>query len=363
MKRKEVAALILIGALLSGLITAGASEAGTSSNPLISLQWLQDTFLPQIEKDLENKVDHDLEHMVEGFVNAGPEGIQMRVKRGDVITLESGSVLIPLAGELSIVSSHGTVLDVTEGKEFLSDTESLIADHRYLTAEDTQALFSVTSDTAVVHLGGLYRIALSLETDYNVLANALHEMGLFQGTDTPYGSSYDLENTPTRIQGLIMFLRLLGEEEAAVNYTDTSVAFVDVAKWARPYVAYAYEKGYTSGQMVNSQGEVTFGPDDIITPRDFLTFLLRAMRYQEGTDFKWKTAVSDAQTLGLLSSGEVALLTDKPFLRAQVVYLSYFMLSEKTAGGSLLMDQLAAAGKITPASISKIMECITVERQ
>lgn len=362
MKRKEFAALILIGALLSGLITAGASEAGTSSNPLISLQWLQETFLPGVKKELDDKIDKDLEQIVGEFLNAGPEGTELRVKRGDVLTLESGSLFTPLAGDFSIASSAGTVLDVTEGVELPTDVDSLISDHRYLTAENTRALFSVTSDTAVVHLSGLYRIAPSLETDYNMLADALRDMGLFQGSNTPYGSSYDLEDAPTRIQGLIMFLRLLGEEEAALSYTDTSVTFVDVSNWARPYVAYAYEKGYTSGQKVHSQGEVTFGQDDSMTPRDFLTFLLRAMGYQEGTDFHWKTAVSDAQALGLLTGGEVALLTEKTFLRAQVVYLSYFMLSEKTAEGSPLSEQLVAKGKLTASAISDIMKDITVKR-
>lgn len=362
MKRKEIAALILIGALLSGLITAGASEAGTSGNPLISLEWLKETFLPGLEKDLDEKVSNGMEDLVGGFVNSGPEGHELRVKRGDVITLERGSVLTSLAGEISIVSSDGTVLDVTEGAEIPADTEILLMDHRYLTAEETQALFSVTSDTAVIHLSGLYRIAASLETDYNALADALHEMGLFMGSNTPYGSSYDLEDAPTRIQGLIIFLRLLGEEEAALSYTDTSVTFVDVSSWARPYVAYAYEKKYTGGQKVGENGEITFGQNDIMTPRDFLTFLLRAMKYQEGTDFNWKTAVTDAEALGLLTSGEVELLNEKPFLRAQVVYLSYFMLSAKTAGGEPLMNQLASTGKITTDAIADITKDITVTR-
>lgn len=361
MKRKEIAALILIGALLSGLITAGASEAGSASNPLISLSWLQETFLPGVKEDLENKIDKDLDQAVEGLLNAGIEGTEMRVKRGDVLTLESGSSLTPLAGDLSVASS-GTVLDITDGRELPVSGGSLTTDHRYLTAEETQALFTITSDTAVVRLTGYYQISPSREPDYNELADALHDMGLFQGSNTPYGSGYDLEDAPTRIQGLIMFLRLLGEEDAALGYTDTSVTFLDVSGWARPYVAYAYEKGYTTGQKVSDEGEVTFGQDNIMAPRDYMTFLLRAMGYTDGADFKWKTALDDAQSLGLLTGGEVSLLTEKPFLRAQVVYLSYFALSEKTAGGSRLMEQLTSSGKITAETISEIIKGVSVQR-
>lgn len=361
MKRKEIVSLLLIGALLSGLITAVANEAGSAANPLISLEWLQNTFLPGVKNDLEEKVNEGLNEAVGDFLNAGIEGTEMRVKRGDVLTLESGSSLIPLAGNLS-VSSSGTVIDVTDGQELPASDGSLFVGHRYLTAENTQALFSVASDTAVIRLTGYYKLTPSQETDYNELADALRDMDLFRGSDTPYGSGYDLENAPTRIQGLIMFLRFLGEEDAALSYTDTSVTFVDVSNWARPYVAYAYEKGYTNGQEIGPQGEVTFGQNDIMKPRDFMTFLLRAMKYEEGSDFKWKTAVGDSQALGILTGGEVTLLSEKDFLRAQVVYLSYVALSAKTAGGSRLMDQLAATGKITTEAISEIMEKVSVER-
>ena len=347
--------------MLSGLLTAGASGAGTELNPLITLDWLQNTFLPGVKEELENKVDERLEQTVGELLNAGIEGSEMRVKRGDVFTLEGGSSLTPLAGEFSVASS-GVVLDVTAGIELSATGGSLATDHRYLTDGETQALFSVTSDTAVVRLTGLYRLAPSLETDYNALADALQKMGLFYGSNTPYGSGYDLEDAPTRIQGLIIFLRLLGEEEAALSYTDTSVTFVDVSNWARPYVAYAYSKGYTGGQKIGENGEITFGQDDIMTPRDFLTFLLRAMKYTEGADFKWKTAVEDAQTLEILTEREVSFLAEKPFLRAQVVYFSYFALSAKSADGSLLMDQLAATGKITTAEIFDIMEALSVSR-
>ena len=71
--------------------------------------------------------------------------------------------------------------------------------------------------------------------DYNALADALKQMGLFQGTGTAYGSGYDLEQAPTRIVGLVMFLRLIGEEGAALSSTAAN-PFADTPAWCDRYV-------------------------------------------------------------------------------------------------------------------------------
>ena len=63
-------------------------------------------------------------------------------------------------------------------------------------------------------------------------------MHLFQGSLTGYGQGYDLEAAPTRLQALIMFIRVLGEEDAALAWSGTT-PFTDIAKGsqAEKYVA------------------------------------------------------------------------------------------------------------------------------
>lgn len=356
MKHKELAALLLIGALLSGLVTAvGVGDANGTSNALISLEWLQNTFLPTAQKDLQDQVNDGFDLVFGDLEQSGAEGVELRIKRGDVIALEVGASITPLVGDFS-VSASGTILDITVGEALNSDNTVLVSDHRYLISEASQAQFCVSSDTAVVRVNGTYRLALSEETDYYLLADALRDMSLFYGTDTPYGSGYDLELEPNRVQGLIMFLRLLGEEDAALSFTDDSITFTDVPKWARPYVGYAYSKGYTKGQAVGANGEITFGSSDALRSLDFVTFILRAMQYEEGVDFAWKSVLDDAQALGFLTDGEVTQLREKPFHRAQVVYLSYFALSAQAADGSMLLDRVASGGNISKAEIQTILE-------
>ncbi len=356
MKSRKVLALLLAGAIICGG-AAFAADPGSAADPLIALGWLKKTFIPDTVAQAEVKVNERMDTLENSSAASGTE---LRVKRGDVLRLDSGATLTPLAGALSL-SSTGTVVDMTAGEE---QTGAPVSGHRYLAAEKTQAAFSVTTDTAVVRLTGPYQLSPSAETDYNALADALKAIGLFKGTDTPYGSGYDLELAPTRIQGLVLFLRLMGEEEAALNYPGNPAFFTDVPDWALSYATYAYDKGYTKGQGVTEQWQVIFGSDAPIAAGDYTTFLLRALGYKEGTDFHWETALADAQALGLLTAGEGAMLTQKPFLRAQTVYLSYFALSAKTAGegGSTLLEQLSQSGAIDKAAAENAMSGLSSQR-
>lgn len=360
MKRKKAVALLLAGTLISST-AAMAADAGAASNPLIALNWLKNTFIPNTVSAAEKQIDSRLSGYSPSQPSvSGAASTELRVKRGDVLHLDSGATLTSLAGGLSSASS-GVVVDLSAGAELPYGGNAAV-DHRYLTAENARGSFSVTSDTAVVRLTGSYQLAPSSETDYNAMADALRSMRLFQGSDVPYGSGYELENPPTRIQGLIMFIRLLGEDAAARAYSGSQVVFTDVPEWAYPYAAYAFDKGYTVGQDIDAQQRVTFGTANLLTPRDYMTFLLRALGYTEGSHFQWLSAVEDARSLGLLTPGEVSLLSEKTFLRAQVVYLSFFALSAQTAGGGSLIDRLTASGAVDSSTATAVMRNLQAQR-
>lgn len=106
----------------------------------------------------------------------------------------------------------GAVVDVTTGSEVKSRQQGARGqNHRYLVAEDTTALFTVTGKTAVVNYCGFYSIASSSSVDYPAMAASLKTLTLFRGSDTGYGEGFDLEKAPTRMEALIMLIRLLGE--------------------------------------------------------------------------------------------------------------------------------------------------------
>ena len=107
---------------------------------------------------------------------------------------------------------------MTTGSE-VSSGASLAENHRYLVAEDTTALFAVTGKTAVLSYCGLYSLSPAPSVDYPAMAAALKTISLFRGSDTGYGEGFDLEKAPTRMEALIMLIRLLGEESEALTCT------------------------------------------------------------------------------------------------------------------------------------------------
>lgn len=170
-------------------------------------------------------------------------------------------------------------------------------------------------------------------------AQALYKLGLFKGTD----NGFELEKTPTRIQGLIMLIRLLGEEEAALSYS-TSSPFTDVASWAAPYVAYGFEQGYTLGT-----GESTFSPDTVLNAKSYATFLLRALGYNDSEgDFTWDKALSFSASKNLMTTSSASLLENAVFNRGDMADLSLAALTMPLKGSSqTLAQKLIASGVFT----------------
>ena len=354
MKRLAVGLLALV--ILIGCAAVYAADTGTGES-LVTQGYLNDTYIPDVLRQAETRIAEqtktvydsvlaDLNARHSGYLaRAGGEQsyaasiTDFRFKRGDVVSLPAGSGLLLLAGSGTVSYSGGSVVDITVGQTVASGT-ALTARHRVLAAENTTAAVTITSDTAVLGVEGFYTVSFGAGLDYNALADALKQMGLFQGTGTAYGSGYDLEQAPTRIVGLVMFLRLIGEEGAALSSTAAN-PFADTPAWCDRYVAYAYEKGYTKGNNISAGGQRYFGPPD----------------------FSWANAVGKSVEFGVLNAAEQAKLTGSPFLRAQVAYLSYFALSAPLKDGSgILLDRTAASSGVDKAVFQAVMNGVTVDR-
>lgn len=148
-------------------------------------------------------------------------------------------------------------------------------------------------------------------------ADALHDLGLFQGVGTNQDGTpnYDLDRAPNRYEAVTMLVRLLGKEEEAKTGT-WNTPFTDVAEWAKPYVGYAYENGLTNGISADK-----FGGTNLVTASQYITFVLRALGYDSSSDFKWDAAweLSDklSITTGQYNSssaftrGDVAIISNR----------------------------------------------------
>ena len=147
-------------------------------------------------------------------------------------------------------------------------------------------------------------------------AELLYNMELFKGTgNNPDGSpNFNLSGSLTRDQAVTMLVRLLGAEEEALakNY---SSPFTDLQNWAKPYVGYAYRMGLTNGVDATR-----FGAKSTTTPAQYLTFILRALGYQDGIDFSWNRAWELTDYLGI-THGEYNASTTQ-FLRGDAAVVS-----------------------------------------
>lgn len=192
----------------------------------------------------------------------------------------------------------------------------------------------------MVDYQGPYAFSYSTSTDYNAIAAALKTMHLFQGSFTGYGEGYDLEVAPTRLQALIMFIRVLGEEDEALAYTG-STPFTDITAGTQSekYVGYAYSKGYTNGYSAT-----TFRPSQTVTASQYMEFILRALGYSSADNKDLSGTLANALANGVITEGELASLQGGTFLRADLAYVSYYALDAAVSGsrqtlGDVLMDK------------------------
>lgn len=342
---------LLLGLLLCLTVLTAAGGAG--GDPLISLSYLTGDFSRTLEDAISLRLDAS-----DAAIRAGtgrpvlpgsslsPAGLREHtLKEGDILSGSTGLAVTLLEGETRLDVSGGAVVDVTEGAE-LSSGQPLQRNHRYIVAENTAASFTVSSAAAVVSYEGGGSLTRSLSPDYYAIACALREVNLFRGSGSGIGEGFGLPLAPSRGEGLVMFLRILGEEEQALACTGTH-PFTDVPLWLDRYVAWAYQRGYTRGVALDR-----FGSDSPISAVEYVEFLLRALGYSTAGVDDYATSLERAFTCGALTGGEYAALREAPFLRAHVAYISYYSLDMPLSGSSQTLAQhLVAAGQMTDAQL------------
>lgn len=345
--KKKIAFLLPLCILLAAAVWAFA--AGDAGDPLASLSYLDGTFSSLVDSRVDERLDASdqtlLESAERGDLTAADAAVwtETRMKQGDALSGMTGTNVMLLAGSAQVTYTSGAVVDATTGTVAASGS-ALSARHRYIVAEDTSAAFTVTSKTAVLDYQGSYAFAYSDAVDYNAMAAALKALHLFKGSFTGYGEGFDLEAAPTRLQALIMFIRVLGEEEQALAWTGTT-PFTDVAKGsdAEKYVGYAYSKGYTNGYSATQ-----FKPAGAVNAYQYTEFVLRAMGYSSAANTDLADTFVRAQEAGVLTAGEVSMLQADKFLRAELVYISYYALDAALPGENrTLGDLLCEKGVFT----------------
>lgn len=174
------------------------------------------------------------------------------------------------------------------------------------------------------------------------LAEGLKILGLFmgKGTNEDGSTNFDLGSSPSRVEAVVMLIRLLGKENEALSGSHDH-PFDDVPTWADAYIGYAYENELAAGI-----GNGKFGTGEA-TAKMFATFVLRAMGYMDdtkgGSDFTYEGALDFAERNGLISGeGDI-----EGFNRGSCVRIMESALRQSTKEGERLYEKLVSEGVFT----------------
>ena len=174
-------------------------------------------------------------------------------------------------------------------------------------------------------------------------AMRLERLGLFLGVgeDENGFTDFDLDRTPSREEAVTMLVRALGKDSEAAGMAK-SHPFSDVPAWADGYVSYAYAQGLTKGTS-----NTTFGAGETATGAMYVTFMLRALNYVDGTDFTWDDPWALAEDCGILPER----VDRETFLRADAVDVTVAALSAKLKGTDITLAQkLVEEGAVSQAA-------------
>ncbi len=374
--RRIIAAILVAATLFTG---ATALAAGTAADPLVTKSYLETVFSTPLKEYINTAVlgvQASLQSKIDGLQTAADdyarkqvaavyadnlsEAVLQRVqelmagttqttltagmtqrtlKKGDQITGPAGASFMFVSGMGKLIGPSGSdIINITAGSTRKPGAE-IRTGILYMITADNGSGIEITSDTAVVLVKDGARAGY--EAQYLNYARALEVLGIFRGSD----KGFELERAPSRVEALIMLIRLLGEETDA-QMGDAVSPFNDLNIWegGKYYIAYAYRMRYTNGTS-----PTTFSPNLTNTLEQYLTFVLRALGYQDGVDFTWNTTSRDlAVQLGLLEQAELSAIDRDGFKRDHVALISFRALACQLKDGSgMLVNRLISDGIIT----------------
>lgn len=298
---------------LACLLLAAAGYAAASGDSLISLSYLQKTFIPQAvqkgeeagDKLLQDAYDRAKASLDAALAGSGQTGsysdtLQQRVwTDGQTISLPTGSSFVLLAGSAA-VTHGGAVVDVTAGTETASGA-GLTVNHRYLVGESTTAVVSIRSGEALLGVQGSYTQSPGKDKHtpfydvrqvdwYYEPVSYVYERGLFSGM-----SAHQFSPGLTMNRAMLMSVlhRLAGSPAAAAQVT-----FGDVpgGEWYTEAVRWGAAQGITSGT-----GDGNFSPNGQVTREQAVAMLYNYASRQMGLDVSGGAGLSGYGDLDRLS--------------------------------------------------------------
>jgi predicted lipoprotein with Yx(FWY)xxD motif len=180
-------------------------------------------------------------------------------------------------------------------------------------------------------------------------AEAVTKLGVLRGDGDGVTDAY-LVKTSTRMQAAILYLRLIGKEQDALNHTGL-INFSDAAtagKTNAPVLAYLKshpELGW------NGTPSGKFEPNAAITSQQLYKVMLESLRYKSGSDFAYKDTIKFASSQGLNRAAAAAPFTNRDL----AVALTETLQSKPKNGSDSLLKELVNM-KVVTAENAKFLD-------
>lgn len=282
MKRRV--ALILIAVLLLGVGIAVAVGGG-GADPMISLSYWENTYLPALTETLQQRANTDTQSTYAAAAarlnEAGAADVKaaqgqtggfrfVELKTGDALELQNGASAIMESGTGALRA--GILADVTSGSEVMAG-EDLTAAHRYVVISDSAVLRQAQAGTVAYQGGGTVKSENGAgfpfgdvtqdQWFYSAVA-FVYEKGYFSGT----GATTFAPNDPmSRAMVATVLHRVAGSESVSASELFTDVP---AGQWYSQGVAWASAVG-----VVNGMGNGRYEPDAPVTREQLVTMLYR----------------------------------------------------------------------------------------
>jgi len=171
-----------------------------------------------------------------------------------------------------------------DGSEYIKITK----EHESGTARITCLKFAINDDTT-----------LNNDTSSAFFGTDLHileRMGMLIGEGNGITEEY-LKKVPTRVQAVVMILRLNGVDKDAESFTGTdNFADASLEAWAMPQLAYL--KAHPEFGLIGT-GDNMFEPTANIDAQAYAKILLTALGYEYNVDFTWDETIAFAKEKGI----------------------------------------------------------------
>ena len=128
-KTMKIIIAVLAVLLLAGVVAYAASNYGSREDPLITKSYLDEVVKPQLESDLQQRLDAAAAEML---ASAPGEFVRVDLAAGQTLRCGVGSQLLPVGGGLT---AAGPFSDTTAGSAVAAG-QALEANHLYLTTAD-----------------------------------------------------------------------------------------------------------------------------------------------------------------------------------------------------------------------------------